>query len=60
MARPALNRSIQVKTLRGIGQSFKQAEGRWSRLSDAAACRSRRWFQGDAKAHTATRRNQTG
>ena len=35
------------------GRLFKQAAGRSSSLVDAAACRSRRWFQGTAAARTA-------
>ena len=35
------------------GRLFKQAAGRSSSLVDAAARRSRRWFQGKAAARTA-------
>jgi hypothetical protein len=37
----------------GFGRLFKQATGRSSSLVDAAARRSRRWFQGKAAARTA-------
>ena len=39
--------------VRGFGRLFKQAAGRPSSLVDAAARRSRRWFQGKAAARTA-------
>jgi hypothetical protein len=42
-----------VETVRGIGRLFKQAAGRSGSLVDAAARRSRRWFQGKAAARTA-------
>jgi len=51
--RLGLNRSNWVETVRGFGRLFKQAAGRSSSLIDAAACRSRRWFQGKAAARTA-------
>ncbi len=51
--RPGLNRSNWVETVRGFGRLFKQAAGRPSSLVDAAARRSRRWFQGKAAARTA-------
>jgi hypothetical protein len=47
------NRSNWVETVRGFGRLFKQAAGRPSSLVDAAARRSRRWFQGKAAARTA-------
>lgn len=53
MERLALNRSNWVETVRGFGRLFKQAAGRSSSLIDAAACRSRRWFQGKAAAQMA-------
>ena len=39
--------------VRGFGRLFKQAAGRSSSLVDAAARRSRRWFQGKAAARAA-------
>ena len=51
--RLGLNRSNWVETVRGFGRLFKQAAGRSSSLVDAAACRSRRWFQGKAAARAA-------
>ena len=51
--RLGLNRSNWVETVRGFGRLFKQAAGRSSSLVDAAARRSRRWFQGKAAARTA-------
>ena len=39
-----------VETVRSFGRLFKQAAGRASSLVDAAARRSRRWFQGRAAA----------
>jgi len=51
--RLGLNRSNWVETVRGFGRLFKQAAGRSSSLVDAAARRSRRWFQGNAAARTA-------
>jgi hypothetical protein len=51
--RLGLNRSNWVETVRGFGRLFKQAAGRPSSLVDAAARRSRRWFQGKAAARTA-------
>ena len=51
--RLGLNRSNWVETVRGFGRLFKQAAGRSSSLVDAAARRSRRWFQGTAAARTA-------
>jgi hypothetical protein len=48
-----LNRSNWVETVRGFGRLFKQAAGRPISLVDAAARRSRRWFQGKAAARTA-------
>src|ERR1700734_3748717 len=48
-----VNRSNWVETVRGFGRLFKQAAGRPSSLVDAAARRSRRWFQGKAAARTA-------
>ena len=53
MERLGLNRSNWVETVRGFGRLFKQAAGRSSSLVDAAARRSRRWFQGKAAAPTA-------
>jgi hypothetical protein len=53
MDRLGLNRSNWVDTVRGFGRLFKQAAGRPSSLVDAAARRSRRWFQGKAAARTA-------
>jgi hypothetical protein len=43
--RLGLTRSNWLETLRGFGRLFKQAAGRSSSLIDAAARRSRRWFQ---------------
>jgi hypothetical protein len=51
--RLGLNRSNWVETVRGFGRLFKRAAGRSSSLVDAAARRSRRWFQGKAAARTA-------
>jgi hypothetical protein len=51
--RLGLNRSNWVETVRGFGRLFKQAAGRPSSLVDAAARRSRRWFQGKAAARAA-------
>jgi hypothetical protein len=51
--RLGINRSNWVETVRGFGRLFKQAAGRPSSLVDAAARRSRRWFQGKAAARTA-------
>jgi hypothetical protein len=48
-----INRSNWVETVRGFGRLFKQAAGRPSSLVDAAARRSRRWFQGKEAARTA-------
>jgi hypothetical protein len=53
MDRLGLNLSNWVDTVRGFGRLFKQAAGRPSSLVDAAARRSRRWFQGQAAARTA-------
>ena len=53
MERLGLNRLNWVETVRGFGRLFKQAAGRSSSLVDAAARRSRRWFQGKAAARTA-------
>ena len=53
MERLGLTRSNWVETVRGFGRMFKQAAGRSSSLVDAAARRSRRWFQGQAAARTA-------
>jgi hypothetical protein len=53
MERLGLNRLNCVETVRGFGRLFKQAAGRSSSLVDAAARRSRRWFQGKAAARTA-------
>ena len=47
--RLGLNRSNWVETVRGFGRLFKQAARRSSSLVDAAARRSRRWFQGKAR-----------
>jgi hypothetical protein len=51
--RLGLNRSNWAETVRGFGRLFKQAAGRSSSLVDAAASRSRHWFQGKAAARTA-------
>ena len=51
--RLGLNQSNWVETVRGFGRLFKQAAGRSRSLVDAAARRSRRWFQGKAAARTA-------
>jgi hypothetical protein len=51
--RLGINRSNWVETVRGFGRLFKQAAGRPSSLVDAAARRSRRWFQGKTAARTA-------
>ncbi len=51
--RLGLNRSNWVETVRGFGRLFKQAAGRSSSLVDAAARRSRHWFQGKAAARAA-------
>ena len=53
MERLGLNRLNWVETVRGFGRMFKQAAGRSRSLVDAAARRSRRWFQGKAAARTA-------
>jgi hypothetical protein len=53
MERLGLDRSNWVETVRGFGRMFKQAAGRSSSLVDAAARRSRRWFQGKAAARAA-------
>jgi hypothetical protein len=53
MDRLGLNQSNWVETVRGFGRLFKQAAGRPNSLVDAAARRSRRWFQGKAAARTA-------
>ena len=53
LERLGLNRSNWVETVRGFGRLFKQAAGRSSSLIDAAAHRSRRWFQGKAAARAA-------
>jgi hypothetical protein len=53
MERLGLNRLNWVETVRGFGRLFKQAAGRSSSLVDAAARRSRRWFQGKAAARIA-------
>jgi putative transposase len=53
MERLGLTRSNWVETVRGFGRMFKQAAGRSSSLVDAAARRSRRWFQGKAAARAA-------
>ena len=53
MDRLGLNRSNWVETVRGFGRLFKQAAGRSGSLVDAAARRSRRWFQGKAVARAA-------
>jgi hypothetical protein len=53
MERLGLNRLNWVETVRGFGRLFKQAAGRSSSLVDAAARRSRCWFQGKAAARTA-------
>ena len=42
-----------LETVRGFGRMFKQAAGRPSSLVDAAASRSRCWFQGKAAARAA-------
>jgi hypothetical protein len=52
-ARLGLNRSNWVETVSGFGRLFKQAAGRSSSLVDAAARRSRRWFQGKSAAQIA-------
>ena len=51
--RLGVNRSNWVETVRGFGRLFKQAAGRSNSLVDAAARRSRRWFQGKAAARSA-------
>ena len=51
--RLGLTRSNWVETVRGFGRLFKQAAGRSGSLVDAAARRSRRWFQGEAAARAA-------
>ena len=43
--RLGLNRANWIDTVRGFGRMFRQAAGRASSLADAAARRSRRWFQ---------------
>ena len=53
MERLGLDQSNWVETVRGFGRMFKQAAGRSSSLVDAAARRSRRWFQGKAAARAA-------
>jgi hypothetical protein len=51
--RLGINRSNWVEMVRGFGRLFKQAAGRPGSLVDAAARRSRRWFQGKVAARTA-------
>jgi hypothetical protein len=51
--RLGINRANWVETVRGFGRLFKQAAGRPSSLVDAAARRSRRWFQGKTAARIA-------
>ncbi len=51
--RLGINRSNWVETVRSFGRLFKQAAGRPSSLVDAAARRSRCWFQGKAAARIA-------
>ena len=53
MDRLGINRTNWMDTVRGFGRLFKQAAGRPTSLVDAAARRSRRWFQGKAAAQTA-------
>jgi hypothetical protein len=53
MERLALNRSNWVEIVRGFGRLFKPAAGRSTSLIDAAARRSRRWFQGQAAGRAA-------
>jgi hypothetical protein len=53
MDRLELNRSNWVETVRGYARLFKQAAERPSSLLDAAARRSRRWFQDKAAPRTA-------
>ena len=53
MDRLGINRSNWVETVRGFGRLFKQAAGRSGSLVDAAARRSRRWFQGKNAARSA-------
>jgi hypothetical protein len=48
-----LVQSNWLETVRGFGRLFKQAAGRSSSPVDAAARRSRRWFQGKAAAQMA-------
>ena len=48
-----LESSAETKGSRRIGEPFKHAAGRSSSLVDAAACRSRRWFQCKAAVRTA-------
>jgi hypothetical protein len=51
--RLGLNPSNWVETVHGFSRMFKQAAGRSSVLVDAAARRSRRWFQGKEAARMA-------
>jgi hypothetical protein len=53
MERLGLTQSNWVETVRSFGRMFKQAAARSSSLVDAAASRSRRWFQGKAAARAA-------
>jgi REP element-mobilizing transposase RayT len=53
MQRLGLDQSNWVETVRHFGRLFKQAAGRSSSLVDAAARRSRRWFQGKTAARAA-------
>jgi hypothetical protein len=51
--RVGLNRSTWLETVQCFGRMFKRAAGRSSSMADAAARRSRRWFQGTAAARVA-------
>jgi REP element-mobilizing transposase RayT len=53
MQRLGLDQSNWVETVRDFGRLFKQAAGRSTSLVDAAARRSRRWFQGKTAARAA-------
>ena len=53
LERLGINRANWLDTVRGFGRMFKQVAGRSSSLADAAARRSRLWFQGKRAARVA-------
>jgi hypothetical protein len=53
LERLGINRATRLDTVRGSGRMFKQVVGRSSSLVDAAARRSRLWFQGKRAARAA-------